>query len=47
MDFFLKNRQPIKYLKSIISRNMQRETEPILENKTPRAQDERRWHFAC
>ena len=30
---FLKNRQPIKYLKSIISRNMQRETEPTFEKK--------------
>lgn len=44
---FLKNRQPIKYLKSIISRNMQRESEPTFEKKTTRAQDERRWHFVC
>lgn len=44
---FLKNRQPIKYLKSIIFRNMQRETEPTFENKTTPAQDERRWHFVC
>ena len=32
---FLKNRQPIKYLKSIISRYMQRETEPTFEKKKP------------
>ena len=30
---FLKNRQPIKYLKSIISRNVQRESEPTFEKK--------------